>query len=358
MRERENHVGEKDNMKHLIFACFIAYFSTVFAVFLIRPLAIRTGLVDTPTERKIHSGVIPLIGGMAILFGLVIGLLTLDISLLHYRALLASAVIMVLVGVLDDFHELTPHARIYAQIFVSFLITVIGGVAVYDLGNLFFLGSISLGVVGIPFSIVAVIAVINAVNMMDGMDGLAGSIILIESIFLSVLAFRADRYNDFAFLLLIAASVFAFLMFNLPIVQRRLKIFMGDAGSMLLGVLLVWFLMDLSQAPRQAAQPVAFLWIMGVPFFDMTNVVLRRLRKGVSWVSADREHIHYVLKQRGLTDGMVLLILSICSIVFGLVGFWMTIFHWSEAMMFILFIIFFLVYFFGCNFFCPVKGKS
>ncbi len=345
-------------MKRLLFACISVYFATIFVIFLIRPLAVRVGLVDVPTGRKVHSGVIPLIGGIAILFGLVIGLLTLDISLVHYRALLASAVIMVFVGVLDDFHELTPHARIYVQIFVSFLITMVSGVAVYNLGNLLFFGSISLGLASVPFSIVAIIAVVNAINMMDGMDGLAGSVALVDAIALSLLAFWVGRYNDFIFLLLVISSVIAFLMFNFPMVRSRSKIFMGDAGSMLLGVLLAWFLIDLSQAPHQAAQPVAFLWIMGLPFFDMANVVCRRLRKGTSWVSADREHVHYILKQRGMTDAIVLLILIGSAMVFCLIGLLMTIFHWPEAIMFVLFLVLFVVYHIGCNFFCPIKESA
>ena len=333
-------------IEHLSVSCVVTFLASILCVIFVKPLAIRVGLVDIPNIRKLHQGAIPLIGGIAILFGLGIGLLTLNISLVEYRTLIAGGGILVFLGVLDDFQELSPYGRLLAQIFAAFLITFFGHVYFRHLGNLLFFGPINLGKFGIPFSIIAIVALINAINMLDGLDGLAGSIVSIQFVFLGIFAFLLHKSHDFSFIVLIVSALLAFLLFNFPFTKRRkAKVFMGDAGSMLLGLLLSWFVISLSQTHHQAAAaPVLFLWIIALPLLDLAAVVFIRLMKGKSPFHADREHLHHILQKAKLSDLTIVLFVAFLCVIFGLIGLIGYLHHWSEPILFVTFIAVFFIY--------------
>lgn len=104
-----------------LFSASIAFFVTLLCIFLLKPLALRLGLVDVPNDRKHHQYHTPLIGGLAMFMGFLAALLTLPISLQHYRSFIAGSALLVFVGLLDDFHELSPRSRFFAQIFALLL---------------------------------------------------------------------------------------------------------------------------------------------------------------------------------------------------------------------------------------------
>ena len=155
-----------------------AFITTLLAIFFLRPLALRLGLTDQPGGRKLHEGIIPLTGGIGLCLGFMIGAITLPYSLGHYRALFVAALLMVLTGLLDDFKELSPRARLGAQLLACLIITLFGGVTLQSLGELVFTGNISLGLLALPVTWFGAMSLINSVNMMDGIDGLAGGISL------------------------------------------------------------------------------------------------------------------------------------------------------------------------------------
>lgn len=332
-------------LKHLLFGCFIAFATTVFAIRLLKPFARHIGLVDTPDARKLHKGEIPIIGGVSILFGLSIGLLTVNFSLASYRALIASAGILVFLGVLDDFREISPHTRLFAQLFVGFLIAYVGQNAPYNLGNLLFLGPINLGILAIPFTMVAVLGVINAVNMMDGIDGLSGSVVLIQFCLLAFLAYHSGNVMDYMFLMLIISSILAFLCFNFPFKTKAASIFMGDTGTMLMGLLITWFAISLSQGATRAAEPATFLWIIALPLYDMVYIVCCRVAHGVSPFRPDRNHLHHLLLKTGMGDTAIVLLMSFISLVLGLIGVGADLyFQVSNGWLFITFLVVFVIY--------------
>lgn len=320
----------------------IAFAMTIAGIVLLKPLAIRLGLVDKPGGRKLHHGNIPLIGGIALFFGLGFSLLTLNISLSNYRCFIAGCVLLVLSGVLDDFHELTPRARLLVQFIVAVLMVTWGNQVLFSLGDLFSLGNISLNYLGYPITVIAVLAVVNAVNMTDGADGLAGTIGWIEIAFLAWIAHRAGQVMDVQILYLILAALFAFLCFNFPLFQKA-KIFMGDSGSMMLGFILVWFSVGLSQVSG-AAHPVTFLWILAVPLWDISSVVIRRLLKGYSPFKADRGHLHHYLLEKGYSSLHVTVIIGALSAALGLIGMMGEICGIPESLMFASFLGIFAVY--------------
>lgn len=342
------------NYFYLSLHCLIVFVSTIFAVYLVKPLAIRIGLVDVPGERKIHRGQIPLVGGVAMLFGLFIGFLGCKFSLVEYRSLIAALGVLVFVGVLDDFHELSHRLRLFCQVLVSFIIVVLGKNTLHNLGDLLFLGDIHLGFLAIPLTMFAIVGVINAINMLDGADGVAGSVVLIAIVFLSILAFLSKRYNDFIVLSLGASAVLGFLFFNFPYNRNRMaRIFMGDAGSMMLGVFLVWFLIRLSQNPNPVATPVTFLWIIALPLLDLVSVVCRRAFRYKSPFQGDRQHIHHVFDVIQYGTLTRVLILSFLSLGFGAIGFVANYLEVREGIMFLAYLsaavlTFFVLHYFWC----------
>jgi UDP-GlcNAc:undecaprenyl-phosphate GlcNAc-1-phosphate transferase len=321
---------------------FVSFAMTIAGLILLRPLAIRLGLVDKPGGRKHHQGNIPLIGGIAIFFGLGFSLLTLNISLSNYRCFIAGCVLLVISGILDDFKELTPRARLFIQCLVAILMVTWGNQVLYNFGDLFSFGNISLGYFGFPITIIAVLAVINAVNMTDGADGLAGSIAWIELAYFAWIAHRAGQFMDVQIICLALSALFAFLCFNFPLFQKA-KVFMGDSGSMMLGFLLVWFAVGLSQIPG-AAHPVTFLWILAVPLWDISSVVTRRVLRGYSPMKADRGHLHHYLSEKGFSSLQVTVLISVLSVILGLMGVMGEIYAVPESVMFGTFLGIFTVY--------------
>lgn len=322
---------------------FVTFAFTIGSILLLKPLAFKVGLVDKPGGRKFHQGNIPLIGGIGIFLGFAFALLTLDISLSQFRGFIGGAVILVITGMLDDFSELTPRARLFVQIFVGFLITIWGDTSLQSIGNIFALGNIALGYFALPFTILAVVLIINAVNMTDGVDGLAGTVALIEFFYLFYLAQHSHHVMEGQILFIIMTALLAFLFFNFPWRQHA-SIFMGDAGSMMLGFFLVWFCIHLSQPANSVAKPVTFLWIMAVPIFDIASVVLRRLARGISPFHSDRGHFHHYLERRGFSPLMINFSLGLLTGLVGLVGIISEHFNIHETVMFFSFIMLFILY--------------
>lgn len=299
----------------------IGFAVTVMLLGFLRPVAGRIGLVDHPGVRKAHVGGVPLIGGLAIFCGFTLAALTLDQTFTPYRSFFAAAAVLVVVGVLDDMRELTSRARFGAQILAAGLMVWWGGVSLADLGGLRGAeAAFELGAWAIPFTIFATVGVINALNMVDGVDGLAGGLSLIALLGLAYIANDAGLADRRDLLLLLAACVIAFLMFNARLPGRpRALVFLGDAGSMFLGFAITWFFIDMSQGPVRAMTPQTALWLLLIPLFDTVWLLIKRPLTGRFPTTADAEHLHHVLQMIGLkvnqTVGLLLGIGSACAVL-------------------------------------------
>lgn len=322
-----------------------AFFITLLLIHILSPLARRLNLVDTPCGRKQHPRPVPLIGGVAMFLGFIFSLLMLDRSLAAFRCLIAGAGLLVITGVLDDFKEVSRLSRFVVQVFAGLLLCYWGGHRLVYLGNIFGLGDIYLHSLSVPLTVLATVALINAMNMIDGVDGLAGSLAMTQFILLASVAHLNTFIIEKELLALLVAVIIAFLLFNIPFKSwRSRQVFMGDAGSMFLGFVLVWFLLDFSQAPEAPARPVTMLWIVAVQLFDIVAVVLYRLSQRSSPATAGREHIHHLLMAQGIRPIGVLIILSVLSLLLGAFGIWGAHHGVADDMMFAGYLISFLLY--------------
>jgi len=293
---------------------FVLLSAFVFAAVLVgglKPVALRLGLVDQPGGRKQHEGAVPLVGGMAMFGGFSIVSLFLFSSIPYLPVLLLGAGILVVTGLLDDRLDLSPVTRIILQSTAILFMVYGANTVVHDLGDLLFVGSITLGYVAVAFTVFGVVGVINAINMTDGLDGLAGSLALIMTLALAVVAWNAGLEPERDLLLTLAFTILGFLAFNARTPwQSRARVFMGDAGSMFLGFVLAWFLVHLSQGETRAMAPVTALWIIALPLLDTVTVMVRRVRNGISPFQSDRDHLHHLLLRAGFSVTQIVAIMS------------------------------------------------
>jgi len=326
---------------------FISALSCLIIIKLMTPFAISIGLVDIPNHRKKHNGNIPIVGGISIFIAIVIGLLTAQIDLNLQKNLLLAMLIVVGVGVLDDHQDLSTKSRVLFHIIAALVIVSTDGVELSSLGWIFGFSEFKLYTWSIFITIFAVIGAMNAINMSDGIDGLSGSLSLIVLLLISYFAYIGGQSDYLMIALLLCFALVPFLLFNLGIFGESRKVFMGDAGTTLLGLVIAVLLIALSQGDDAAFRPITALWLLAIPLIDTFTIMLRRLSKGKSPFKADREHLHHFFVRSGISDRKALLIIVLLSFSVGLLGSWMEINNVAEWKMFALFLLIFILYLFA-----------
>ena len=315
------------------------------AIKLFKPIAVDVGLVDKPNARKHHEGQIPLIGGISIFAAVLAASLLWLPDTLELRMYLIASAMMVFIGALDDKYDLKVRIRIVGQIIIASLMIYGVGGYISSLGNLFALGDIELGPIGIIFTYFAIIVVINAYNMVDGIDGLVGSLSLNTFTAIALLFLMSGNTNYLSYPLILATATLPYLMFNLGFLQKQTKkIFMGDAGSMFIGLSVIWLLSMGTQGENASFRPVTALWICAVPLMDMLAIVMRRYRKGKSPFKPDRDHLHHILQRAGLSSRQTLLAISLFAAFMSLIGVLGEYFQIPESIELALFIVIFILY--------------
>lgn len=307
------------------------------------------GLVDKPNERKQHAGHIPLIGGISIFMAVLAASLLWLPDTLELRMYLIASAMMVFIGVLDDKYDLRVRIRIIGQIIIASLMIYGVGGYVSNLGDIFGYGEIALGPMGILFTYVSIIAVINAYNMMDGIDGLIGSLSINTFTAIAVLFIMSGQKEYLSYPLIIATAIMPYLMFNLGVFDKLLgeetkKIFMGDAGSMFVGLSVIWLLTMGTQGEQASFRPVTALWICAIPLMDMLAIVFRRHKKGKSPFKPDRDHLHHILQRAGYNPQQTLVLISAVAVLFSIIGLVGEYFNIAESIMLISFITLFFLY--------------
>ena len=311
------------------------------SVLVLRPLAVNWGLVDSPNKRKRHFGNIPLIGGIAIYLATLSGVSFYLENSQHINLILVSVSLMVFIGALDDKYDLNAKLRLIAQVLIASILTFGTDIHIHTFGNLFGTGDIVTGPLSGLVTILALVAGINAFNMSDGIDGLAGMLSLIG---LTASGFLLVDDGLKVLVGALVASIVVFLFFNLGLLTKKYKVFMGDAGSMMLGLIVSWLLITISQSDSGSIKPANVLWFIAVPLIDMLTVMYRRVRKGQSPLVADREHLHHVFMDIGLNSKQALLFITIIGLIFMSIGFALEYYNFSERTSILLFTLSFLIY--------------
>src|SRR6267143_1772390 len=242
----------------LSFSTALAFAVTAVLTLTLRPLALRLRITDKPGGRKHHIGEIPLVGGIAMFIGILVATMT-----------------------------AVPTTGLWTLL--------------------------------VPAALLVVVGVINAFNFIDGIDGLAASMALIGLTAAGLATGLSAPAGSVA--AIACGAILGFLLFNFPAFRnRRLRTFMGDAGSTLLGFVVVWFALSISQGADRSMSPVGALWFALMPLSDFFSCVVRRVARGKMPLHAGREHFHYVLMRAGLSGRQVLAVLLAFSVLYSAVG--------------------------------------
>lgn len=301
----------------LLLGVMVAACTSAAGIVAMRRFALALGLVDRPDQRKQHLGEVPLVGGLAIFTGMLAGAVCYGVFDGFERSLLGTAAVLALLGALDDRFGLSVRDRLLIQTIAILTVIASTGVYIHTLGHIFG-HDVVLGWLGVPMTVLAVIGLVNAFNMMDGIDGLAGSLTLVSIAAVILFASPTPLRGVIMLLALLAAATLPYLVVNLGFVGG--KVFLGDAGSTLIGYLLAWVLIRLSQMPETHLSPVDVLWCVALPVLDTLAVMYRRMRAGQSPFKPDRGHIHHILQGAGLGPRATLAALVVLAVGLASLG--------------------------------------
>jgi len=328
----------------VLISALTAFCFAFIAIKFFKPVAIEVGLVDKPSERKLHAGHIPLIGGISIFLAVLMASLLWLPNTLELRMYLIASAMMVFIGALDDKFDLKVRIRIIGQLIVASLMIYGVGGYISNLGNLFGFGDVTLGPLGIIFTYIGIITVINAFNMVDGIDGLIGSLSINTFTSIAILFIMSGQTDYISYPLILATATIPYLIFNLGLARKSKKIFMGDAGSMFIGLSVIWLLTMGTQNENASFRPVTALWICSIPLMDMLAIVVRRYKKGKSPFKPDRDHLHHILQRVGYTTRETLVVISVLAIAMSFIGLVGEYFNVPDVIMLVGFIFMFTCY--------------
>ena len=298
----------------VFFTIFIlSLFLTIALIPVLKRMAFRMKIVDMPDDRKVHVNPMPKTGGISMAFGALIPFLIWVPKDNFSSGVLVGSVILVAFGLLDDIKTLSSKQKVLPQIVAALIVVLWGGVRIKTPG-LFYPGLEFPGPVSILLTLFVIVGVTNAINLADGLDGLAGGISMLS---FAVIGFLAFRCENFVVAMMAVGAVMGFLRYN----TYPAILFMGDAGSQLLGFLSIVFAIVITQTNTPYSK-ILSLPLIGFPIFDTIMVIINRMAKGRSPFMADKKHFHHRLLRIGFFHSEAVLgiyIIQACFLSFSLV---------------------------------------
>ena len=298
----------------------VAFCFTMLCVPLARKIAEKIGAIDVPKDtRRMHKVPTPRLGGLAVFLGFLVSVLCFCEITKEMIGLLCGSVIIVILGIFDDSHDLSAKLKLVVQIIAALVTIYIGDIKInfFTNPNIFSNDKILLlsDWISVPCTVLWIVAITNAVNLIDGLDGLAAGVSTIAAVSLVFIASMVDEPAIALIAIIIAGACLGFLPFNF---RKKKKIFLGDTGATFLGYALAVLSVQggfKSYAVISFAVPVL---IFGLPIFDTAFAMLRRVLTGRSPMSPDRGHIHHRLVDMGFSQKQSVFILYAMSGVLGL----------------------------------------
>lgn len=298
----------------LLLLAGIAFLVTLAATPLVIRLAIVLGVVDQPDSRKVHTRLMPRLGGLAIFAGYAAATVWMMATFREMMVIMLGALPIVITGIMDDRFGLRPWVKLVGQMLSATVVVAMGIQAQFIHLPLNGTGAIvEFGWLSIPLTMFWLVGVMNAVNLIDGLDGLAAGVTTIAATTMLILALGMGNIPVVFMATALIGSLVAFLFFNFHPAQ----IFMGDTGSLFLGYMMgVLSLLGFKQVAFTSF--VVPLLVLAVPLSDTTFAILRRLLSGRSIAQPDKRHLHHALLALGLTHRQAVLAIYGISLFFGL----------------------------------------
>jgi len=279
-------------------------------------IAKMKGIVDSPNLRKIQKSPVPVLGGLAVFFGVLMGML-LFCSINEDKKdflspLLLSSGILLFLGAMDDILNLTPKSRLVIEIVVILGMIYYSGICIDSLHGLWGVNSFSWWI-AVPLTVFAGVGIINAYNMVDGVNGLSSGLCISCSLIYFCVFFEREDYLDCALAICFGASLLPFFLHN--VFGKRSRMYIGDSGTMVMGIFMTWFTIVILNSENnnyigngdplisnRSFGAVAFvLSVASVPVFDALRVITMRLFLGRSPFVGDKTHLHHIFLITGFS---------------------------------------------------------
>ncbi|BAM48162.1 glycosyltransferase family 4 protein [Amphibacillus xylanus] len=294
-----------------IYAVLICFGLSLILTPLVKKLAFRIGAVDHPNKRKVHQTIMPRLGGLAIFFSFVIGILFFQPDGQYELPIALGAILIMIVGIIDDKYQIKARYKFIVQL-IAALIIVLSGLEITYI-NFPFGHVIEFGYLSTPITILWIVGITNAINLIDGLDGLAGGVSTIALLTIGGLAISLGDIFVALISFLLVGSTLGFLVFNF----YPAKIFMGDTGALFLGYMIgVLSILGFKNATLfSLIVPIA---ILGVPILDTLLAIIRRAVHKKPLYSPDKMHLHHCLLNLGFGHRQTVILIYCISALFSL----------------------------------------
>jgi len=308
-------------------------------------------LYDIPDNRKVHKQIVPRLGGIGIFAAVMfIGLLLIDFkNFPHASAILAAIIIMFFTGIKDDILIIAPLTKMLGQTIASLVIIFFAKIQLTDLHGFFSIHHIS-PIIGIPLTLLTILVIINAFNFIDGIDGLSASLGALSGTTFGVWFYLVKDYNFAIIAAILVGALLGFLPFNF---SKKRKMFMGDSGSLILGLIIAVLAIEFNQKNLLIKNspyfilpaPAVSMGILAVPLYDMLRVIYIRLLTKRKIFKPDRSHIHHVFLALGFSHKQIVLILTSINLFFIVFSFGFSSYITIRRMMLILLLMAMIIFF-------------
>ena len=322
-----------NNDAQIISGLFLAFATAVLIGFSVYPLIIKISFKKRffkgSNKRTIHGKFVSTFGGIGITFGFLMGSVIGIIILGHYAEsnkfyfLIFPVLLIFLLGVWDDLVQISAYSKVMIQIICGLMMTIFLDVRINNLDGLFGVDQLSL-FWSVSATFLFILTIINSINLLDGIDGFAGSFVVLVGIATAVFGLDAGRFDLVILTLACLGSLLPFLFYNM---YYKRKLFMGDSGSMVLGLLTAYFILEVFQFQGNGLNsitrsPIVIAFALGaLPLIDTTRVIILRLSRGQGPFTADKSHIHHQYIDMGLSHNQatyIVMQLTLALWIFGL----------------------------------------
>lgn len=302
----------------IIMAVLALVLSLVLVPFVAK-LAIKIGAVDKPNARKVHTKLMPRMGGLAIYLSFFAVLFLSHNVTQEHIGLFAGGTVLIIVGIIDDMKDMPAKVKLVGQI-IAACIVVASGVRVEFMTNFILGGILPLYFFSAPFTVIWIVAIVNAVNLIDGLDGLAAGTSIIAATTIAISGYVTGQIEMASMALILIGATLGFLKYNF----HPAKIFMGDTGSMFLGYnLAVLAVMGFTKSFTLLSLVTPIL-VLAIPILDTLFAIVRRKMNNKPIFKPDKNHLHHCLLHYGFSHRNTVLIIYAVSAVLALCGLTMT----------------------------------
>lgn len=304
---------------HIIIPALLAFIGTLWIHPKVLKIAIMKNLVDNPDARKLQRNPVPVMGGIAVFFGIIIGLCGAQTLFNHYNVflLISAMLVMLYIGTIDDILDLTPTTRFLIEILIVAWIMYVNNVSISSLWGLWGAYTIPEWAAW-PLTIFAAVGIINAINLIDGVNGLSSGFCFMASVLFTIVFYKADNIVMTVLAVSAAGAIIPFFLHN--VFGNSTRMFIGDGGTLVIGTMMSIFVMEILHSDSSCKfladcgmglVPMT-LAILAIPVFDTLRVMSMRIIRGTSPFHPDRTHLHHMFIELGFSHvGTTVCILSL-----------------------------------------------